>query len=67
MISGIIFVILGAAMAIAGYSGLENLIDYGVFGIEVILILTGYLFIVVGLWGVLCGIVASVMGSSNSN
>ena len=67
VISGLIFVLLGATMAIAGYSELEDLFDYGDFGVGLILISTGYLFIIVGLWGVLCGIVATVVGLFNSN
>ena len=67
VISGLIFVLLGATMAIAGYSELEDLFDYGDFGMGLILISTGYLFIIVGLWGVLCGIVATVVGLFNSN
>lgn len=66
LISGLIFLLLGAAMAVAGYSELEDLFAYGDFGTGLILLLTGYLFVVVGLWGILCGIVATVVGSIRS-
>ena len=67
LVSGLIFVLLGAAMSIAGYSELEDLLDYGDVEMGLILLLTGYLFVVVGLWGVLCGIVAMVAGLFSSN
>lgn len=62
LISGLIFLFLGVVLAGAGYSAIEDLFDYGDIEAGIMMLLTGYLFIIFGLWGILCGIVAVVVG-----
>ena len=66
LISGLIFLLLGAAMLVAGYGELEDIMRYGDVEMGIILVLTGYLFVIFALWGILCGIVATIAGMVRS-